>query len=203
MNTHMIVELVGYIGSILVLVSFLMTSVVKLRVINAVGAMIFAVYAMIIHSYPTALMNFCLVLINIYYLIRLGKTDKNYDFFEGKPGESLVQYMIDFYHTDIQKYFPVFLEKQTVCDAAYVVCKDGSPVGLLLGKKREKDELEVLLDYSVPAYRDCSVGNYLYSKLKDQGIRKMIFKGEAGPHESYLQTMGFQKVNGMYVKELN
>ena len=56
-STHMMVELVGYIGSMLVLISFLMTSVVKLRIINAVGGTIFAVYAMIIQSYPTALMN--------------------------------------------------------------------------------------------------------------------------------------------------
>ena len=105
MSTHMMVELVGYIGSILVLISFLMTSVVKLRIINAVGGTIFAVYAMIIQSYPTALMNFCLVGINIYYLVRLRKSDRNYDFIEGKPGESMVQYMMDFYHTDIQVPF--------------------------------------------------------------------------------------------------
>lgn len=74
MSTHMMVEIMGYIGSALVLISFLMTSVVKLRVINAAGGMIFAVYAMIIRSYPTALMNCCLVLINIYYLVRLKKT---------------------------------------------------------------------------------------------------------------------------------
>lgn len=159
MSTHMMVELVGYIGSIL-------------------------------------------VLINLYYLIRLRKSDRNYDFIEGKPGESLVQYMINFYHTDIQKYFPIFKEKQPECDTAYVICKDAAPAGLFLGNKRGKGELEVLLDYSVPAYRDCSVENYLYSKLKDQGIRKMIFTGTPGPHESYLQTMGFEKVNGVYVKEL-
>lgn len=198
----MIVELVGYIGSILVLISFLMTSVVKLRVINAVGGTIFAVYAMIIQSYPTAFMNFCLVLINIYYLVCLRKSDRNYDFIEGKPGESLVQYMIDFYHTDIQKYFPIFKEKQPDCDTAYVVCKDAALAGLFLGKKRGQGELEVLLDYCVPAYRDCSVGNYLYSKLKDQGIRKMTFTGTPGLHESYLQTMGFEKTDGVYVKEL-
>ena len=39
-----------------------------------------------------------LVLINLYYLIRLRKSDRNYDFIEGKPGESLVQYMIILSH---------------------------------------------------------------------------------------------------------
>ena len=61
MDSGMIIEMIGYLGSVLVLISFLMSSVVKLRVINAVGSLVFAGYALIIHSYPTALMNFCLV----------------------------------------------------------------------------------------------------------------------------------------------
>ena len=91
-----------------------------------------------------------LVLINLYYLIRLRKSDRNYDFIEGKPGESLVQYMINFYHTDIQKYFPIFKEKQPECDTAYVICKDAAPAGLFLGNKRGKGELEVWEIISIP-----------------------------------------------------
>ena len=54
MNDHMMLELVGYFASLLVLISLLMTSVVKLRVINMIGSLIFAVYALLICSYPTA-----------------------------------------------------------------------------------------------------------------------------------------------------
>ena len=44
------IEIFGYIGCIFVIISMLMTSVVKLRVINTVGSSISAVYAMIGHS---------------------------------------------------------------------------------------------------------------------------------------------------------
>ena len=37
----MMIELVGYLGSALVVVSMLMTSVVKLRVVNTIGSAIF------------------------------------------------------------------------------------------------------------------------------------------------------------------
>ncbi|NBH81388.1 hypothetical protein D7X88_00395 [bacterium C-53] len=73
MDTQMIVEMIGYFASFLILVSFLMTSVVKLRIVNSAGALIFAVYALIIRSYPTAVMNLCLVGINMYYLYKLMK----------------------------------------------------------------------------------------------------------------------------------
>ena len=39
------IEIFGYIGSALVVVSMLMTSVVKLRVINTVGSLISGTYA--------------------------------------------------------------------------------------------------------------------------------------------------------------
>ena len=70
MNTSTIIEMVGYLGSFLVLVSFLMVSVVKLRIVNTVGSLIFMIYALIIKSYPTAIMNFFLVLINLHFLYR-------------------------------------------------------------------------------------------------------------------------------------
>ena len=44
------IETIGYLGSSLVLVSFLMASVAKLRIVNSVGSVIFTIYAFIIHS---------------------------------------------------------------------------------------------------------------------------------------------------------
>lgn len=201
----MIVELIGYFGSVLVLISFLMTSVFKLRVINAAGGVISAIYALIIHAYPTALMNICLVIINLYYLIRIQKTERAYHFVEGGSGESLIHYFLDYYQEDIRRYFPGFEgsdEALAQYDAAYIICHEVEPAGIFLGKRRSDGEVEVALDYSTPTYRDCSVGKYLYGRLKDREIQKLIFTGKAGLHESYLQTMGFQKNHGVYVKEL-
>ena len=42
------IEMVGYLGSALVVASMLMSSVIKLRVINTVGSGIFAAYALMI-----------------------------------------------------------------------------------------------------------------------------------------------------------
>ena len=38
MSNHMLIELVGYVSSILVLIAFLMSSVVKLRIVNSIGS---------------------------------------------------------------------------------------------------------------------------------------------------------------------
>ena len=108
MNAKLFIEIFGYIGSGLVVVSMLMSSVVRLRVINTIGSVIFMIYALIIRSYPTALMNLCLVTINIYQLMRLRNTDKHYAMFESSMEDGSLSYLLQYYKDDIAKFFPSF-----------------------------------------------------------------------------------------------
>ena len=197
------VEMIGYLGSILVVVSMLMSSVVKLRVINTIGSGIFAAYALMIHSYPTALMNGFLIGINIYNLLKLTRKDRSYDLVEGAEGEGLLRYLLDYYREDIRLYFPDF-SADSGANRVYLVCCNGNPAGVLLGTDDGQGTLQVLLDYSTPTYRDCSIGAYLYSKLPSKGIHTLIFAGqETQTHAAYLTKMGFVKENGVYRKRLN
>lgn len=197
------VEMIGYLGSILVVVSMLMSSVVKLRVINTIGSGIFAAYALMIHSYPTALMNACLVGINVYNLVRLNQKDRAYDLTEAAPGDGLLGYLLDHYREDILTYFPGFTGAEEG-DRAYVVFCGGDPAGLLLGTDSGQGTLNVRLDYSTPTYRDCSIGAYLYTKLPSKGVHALVFEGEGSEaHAAYLTKMGFTKENGAYVKHLD
>ena len=66
MDTAMLIEIFGYIGSVLVVVSMLMPSIVKLRVINTIGSIVSGIYALIVGAFPLVLMNSCLIIINIY-----------------------------------------------------------------------------------------------------------------------------------------
>jgi len=45
-------EMIGYIGSVIILVSLLMTNVYRLRQINLIGSLIFAVYGWLIGAWP-------------------------------------------------------------------------------------------------------------------------------------------------------
>lgn len=197
------IEMIGYLGSILVLVSMLMSSVVKLRVINTIGSGVFAAYALMIHSYPTALMNGALVGINIYNLVKLNQRDQAYDLVEGARGDGLLRYLLDYYREDIRTYFPDF-PADSGADRAYIVCCKGNPAGVLLGTDNGQGTLQVLLDYSTPTYRDCSIGAYLYGKLPTKGVQTLIFgEEESKAHAAYLTRMGFSRENGVFVKHLD
>ena len=68
-------------------------------------------------------------------------------------------------------------------------------------------ELSVKLDYTTPAYRDCSAGKFLYNHLKQNGIKKLTAQTKIPSHEKYLRKMGFVpaaagQTDGSFVKEL-
>ena len=201
MNTTAIIELAGYLGSTLVVVSMLMSSVVKLRVINTIGSVISATYALIIHSYPLALMNICLIIINCYNLIKLLRSEQEYDLIPANPGDAFLVYFIDNYRQDIQNFFQGADLALSASDTAYIVCCGTTPAGLLLGNT-SAGVLDIAVDYTTPAYRDCSVGKYLYSRLPEYGIRKLTCSGVLKKHEGYLVKMGFVLEDGKYEKQL-
>lgn len=202
MNTSMIIELFGYLGSTLVVVSMLMSSVVKLRVINTIGSIISGTYALIIHSYPLALMNICLIVINCYNLAKLLKSEQQYDLIRVNTGDGFLAYFIARYREDIQNFFQGQDLDSPASNAAYIVCCGEAPAGLLLGNISENGTLDITVDYTTPTYRDCSVGKYLYAKLPEDGIRKLVYSGKSEKHAEYLQKMGFVSKNGIYEKTL-
>lgn len=202
MNTTTIIEAAGYLGSTLVVVSMLMSSVVKLRVINTIGSCISASYALIIHSYPLALMNICLIVINCYNLVKLLKSEQQYDLIPAKIDDAFLAYFIAHYKQDIQNFFRETDAALSASNTVYMVCCGANPAGLLLGTMSEKGVLDIAVDYTTPAYRDCSVGKYLYSKLTEQGIRKLTYSGSSPKHVEYLQKMGFICKDGVYEKQL-
>ncbi len=199
--THFLIEAFGYLGSFLVLVSMLMTSVVKLRIINTIGSVIFTIYAFIIKSYPTALMNFCLVLINLHFLWKMSRIEKEYEVVECGRDDVLLNHLLDHYRSDIEKIFPgVDIDDKRI-GRAYVVINQGKPVGFTLTDGRG-EETELKLDYSIPEYRDFSIGTALFAYLKKQGVRRVVYTGPDENHTAYLNNQGFVKKEGAYIKEL-
>lgn len=71
MDSAMIWEWVGYLASVVVAISLMMSDIKKLRWLNLFGAMLFVAYGMVIQAYPVAAVNFFIVLIDLYYLIKI------------------------------------------------------------------------------------------------------------------------------------
>ncbi len=74
MNIYL--ELFGYLGTALVLISMMMTSVKWLRIVNMAGSVISMIYGIAMTTFPVAALNAGLIIINSVQLWRLYRTEK-------------------------------------------------------------------------------------------------------------------------------
>lgn len=65
------IELMGFLASVVVLISLMMKRMVMLRLINSVGAILFIIYAAIIGSPSVVFVNVGIFFVNLYYLWRM------------------------------------------------------------------------------------------------------------------------------------
>ncbi len=66
-----LLELFGYLGTVLVICSMMMTSVTRLRIVNLAGAVICCIYGALTQTWPTMVLNLSLAVIHIVQLVRL------------------------------------------------------------------------------------------------------------------------------------
>ena len=76
MDWDIALEIFGYVGTVLVVISMLMTDINKLRIINVSGGFVSLIYALVRNTMPIAVMNFILITINIIQLIKSKKAKK-------------------------------------------------------------------------------------------------------------------------------
>ncbi|WP_297714018.1 YgjV family protein [Clostridium sp.] len=67
------IEWVGYVASIMIAISLVMTDIVKLRVINSIGCILFAIYGFTVKAYPVGIINSFIFFVNSYYLYKFYK----------------------------------------------------------------------------------------------------------------------------------
>jgi N-acetylglutamate synthase-like GNAT family acetyltransferase len=189
------VEWTGYIASVVVLISLLMASVVKLRWINMAGAFLFALYGAMIGSVPVALVNFFIALIDIYYLIQFYKTKETFKTVEADMDSELFRYFVEVNRGDIEKQ--IAIEKLSNYSIARYILRDNNIAGVMVAE-RSDSTLDIKLDYVTPRYRDFKAGHYYFEEhpdlFKKEGIDRLRAYAREESHRSYLEKMGFSKV---------
>lgn len=190
-------EWFGYLASIIVLISLSMSSIVKLRWLNLLGASLFSTYGFLIHALPVGLLNLTIALIDVYFLFKM-YTEKEYLKILEIDSKSLyLQYFLNFYEKDIKKFFPDFIFNPDEDTVIFFVLRNLIPAGLFIGKKKNNTTLYVELDYVIPEYRDLKIGNYIFIENKEyfanKGFSKVIAYSTNEFHDKYLKKMGFKE----------
>ncbi len=197
-----LLDWLGYVASAIVLISLLMSSIVKLRWINLVGAILFGIYGFLIGSLPTGFMNVGIALIDIFYLIKMYRA-KDYFTVLKVDNDRYLDAFIDFYKDDISlQISPNEIVKEKF-DEQFYVLRNMEIAGLFMAKKVDDKTLQIHLDFAIPRYRDFKLGNFLFRDLfTKQGYKKFVTKAKDEAHVKYLKKMGFSQAGDLFVKEL-
>lgn len=192
-------EIIGYLGSIALLISMLMTSVVRLRVINTIGCFLFIVYSLAIKSYPVAILNICIAVVNIVYIYKFKHLSTSFKVLNINYNDVLLQPFIEYHLKDIQKMFPEYTYTQKVYPCSFVIIRNMDIAGVFMASDEGNGNLFVELDYVIPAYRDCKVGNFLFNEQRElflqNNYKKIVTISGNNYHSKYLQKVGFKEVS--------
>lgn len=193
------VEIIGYVASALLLLAMMMTSVIRLRIINTVGCVMYVVYGLCIGSYPVALMNTAIACVNIVYIARNRFSKHTFKLMKINSEDSLVEPFINHYKADIQRHFPEFVFSDKPYSCAYMIVRNMNIAGIFLANEMVPGCLLAELDYVIPTYRDCKVGNFLFNEnrneFKSRNITKITAISGSNYHTRYLKRVGFREVS--------
>jgi hypothetical protein len=194
-----LIEWIGYLASLLVLISLSLSSIVRLRLFNLAGASIFSFYGFYIGSLPVGIMNLIIVFANIYYLRQLYFKKEMFDVTEINPTDTILRKFINYYYTDIKEFFPDFNYEKSSDDYTLLVLRDLNFAGVIMGEKTNNREFRIKLDYVPRKYRDYKLGKYIFTKFsdifKEKGIEKLTCRSEIKKHQKYLKKVGFKEKN--------
>jgi hypothetical protein len=201
----------GYLATLLLAIGLLVNSDMKFRWLNTSGNIAFIVYGIFLQAIPVILTNCILLSINIYFLIRIYNRKEHFELLEFGSGAVMIDSFISFYKTDIAGYFPEFTKEQLNGNINFVVLRNLVIANIFSARMADNGTAEVLLNYTVPKYRDYKVGPFIFEKEKQfmlaKGIKRIVYTSVANPkHEKFLKVTGFslQTNNGerWYIKHL-
>jgi len=203
-------EYLGYLASAVVLISLLMTSIKKLRWINLIGSILFGIYGFMIGSIPTGLMNFGIVLINIYYLVKIYTSEDYFKVMSVSKDEEYLKQFVSFYQKDVERFSSISKDAIEQAKVKLFILRNMNPAGLFVADPMDEKTLEIHLDYVVPAYRDFKVGAYVFEHkrdfFKESGYQEFVTFSKVEEHINYLKKMGFEKASrdgrDCFVKEI-
>lgn len=196
----------GHTASVVILISLMMKSIVKLRWINMVGGAMFSAFGFMIGSMPVALLNLGIVFIDIYYLYKLYSDKDEFAVVEAELGSKYFHHFLNKNSESIAKHFQLseFEENQK----AYYFLRNNNTAGILIGRAIDSNVFFIDVDYVTEEYRDFKIGMHFLGESRIsmilEGYRELQTKAKTPDHAHYLEKVGFKKLTAkdIYVKTI-
>lgn len=195
-----LVEIIGYLASVLIAVSMSMRSLVRLRLLGFIGSGIFSIYGLFIHSYPVFILNGYIAAAHLFRLLQIKNKSEYFEIMRVPDVDTpFLKRFVDFYRDDLLHYFPDFSLEKLKNPQIFFVFRNMIPTGLFIAEPRDRETLEVLVDYVTPDFRDLKSAHFLFRRGKkifgSKGYRRYITRAYVKDHERYLKKIGFRQIS--------
>lgn len=195
-----VLEIVGWFGSALLVVSLVQTRVMRFRVLNAAASAVLIGYNLAIEVWPMVGLNIVLVGINLWIiagLLRRRHDPRAYDVVRLGVSEAYLAHLLGRHAEDISRFNPVPNELLARAEHAFLVSEGDAVVGVVLSRTgAAPDEQQVLLDYVLPPYRDFTPGEFVFrpdGPFAQVGARRVLASPAMTASEKYLEAVGFRR----------
>lgn len=188
----------GYLATLLLAIGLVVNNDIKFRWLNTAGNIAFIIYGIFLQAMPVILTNVILLSINLYFLIRIYNRKEHFELLEFSNGGILIDRFLSFYKTGITGDFPDFKREQLEGSINFVVLRNLVIANIFSARVDEDGNAEIIINYTVPKYRDYKVGPFIFEKEKQflvsKGIKNVICKTVTSRrYEKFLRLTGFTR----------
>lgn len=201
-----VLELVGWAGSALLVISLLQARVLRFRVLNLAACLVLIAYNGFVGVWPMFGMNIVLSVINVWFIVQLLRTrhdEATYSVIEVSATDGYLQHFLGVHGDDIAKHHPSSPAVEAD-DLAYQVLKGDETVGVVV-IRRDGDVARVVIDYVTPRFRDFEPGEFVWRTtegLRQRGFRRVVTPPDMVAPYYVSLGVGFRREDRSFVLDL-
>jgi hypothetical protein len=179
---NLLLEIGGWAGTVLVVWSLMQARVLRFRWLNLAGSALATAYNGIVGIWPFFAMNGVIVIINVYWLIRLNRERHDaatYAVVEVAPDDAYLLHVLRVHAEDIAEHAPQFraLPGPDERRHAFLVQRGDETVGVVEVLDLGDGVGAVLLDWVSLRFRDFTPGEFVWKEsgaLAGTGLREVV-----------------------------
>jgi hypothetical protein len=205
-------EVAGWVGSVLVVLSLMVAGVWRFRVLNLVGALIATGYNVWLEIWPFAAMNGAIAVIDAYWLLRLQRErhdDATYEVVEVAADDAYLAHVLRAHAADIARFYPSFSGSVPPDGGpgrhAFLVLRGDETVGVVVVRGHDDAVAHIELDYVTPRFRDFTPGEFVYRRsgvFARHGYRRLVVPRDVVGSQDYYERVGFAPTDGAWVRDV-
>jgi hypothetical protein len=200
-----VLEIIGWLGGLLLIVSFLQTRILRLRLVNLAGSIVLVFYNAVVEVWPMVGLNAAMIVINTGQILRLvqeRRAGRAFEVLEVDPLSDYLRHYLRVHEEDIRSFVPGFVwDGAAPGRAAFLVLRGDETAGTVLLHDAGDGVAQVELDYVTRRFRDFAPGRHVYEDsglFADRGFTEIRAPRGMRAEDGYLERMGFIQDRGQW-----